>query len=150
MYATILNVHSWLRWVVLIAGLWAILRAARPGPHPWTPSDDRSARLFLIALDVQMVLGLLLYFALSPLTRAAMSNMAASMKVSAVRFFLVEHAFGMVIGLALAHIGAVKLRRAPENKRHRIVMVYFGLALLAILLSIPWPGFPAGRPLFRI
>ena len=28
-------------------------------------------------------------------------------------------------------------------------MIYFGLALVAICASIPWPGLPVGRPLFR-
>jgi hypothetical protein len=149
-YGIVLNVHSWLRWLVIIAVLWTILRAWVPGPRPWTVTDDRSIRLSLIALDVQFLLGLLLYFWLSPFTTQAMSDIAAAMKSSGLRFFLVEHAFGMLLALALAHIGAVRVRKAPPERRHRLASIYFVLALLAILASIPWPGLPAGRPLFRL
>jgi hypothetical protein len=111
-YGFVLNVHSWLRWVVIIAMLWTILRAVLPGPRDWTPADDRSMRLSLLALDVQFLLGLLLYFVLSPFTRQAMSDMGAAMKSSGLRFFAVEHVLGMVIGIALAHVGAARIKKA--------------------------------------
>lgn len=149
MYGVVLNIHSWLRWAVLFAGLWAILRAMLAGSRPWTPADDRSAKLFVAGLDLQMLLGLLLYFVLSPFTRQAMSDMGGAMKVAGLRFFAVEHVLGMVIALALAHVGAAKIRKAPSDRRHRLAKIYFILALIAILVSIPWPGLPAGRPLFR-
>lgn len=151
MYGLVLNVHSWMRWVVIATCLWSILRAAMAGQRPWTPADARSARLFVITLDVQLLLGLLLYFVLSPFTRQAMGNMGEAMKVSALRFFLVEHLVGMFVAVALAHIGATKIRKATgDARRHRYALIFFSLALLAIFASIPWPGMPAGRPLFRI
>ena len=150
MYGIVLNIHSWLRWVVIIAGLWTILRAWIPGPRPWTRTDDRSVRAFVGALDIQMLLGLLLYFVLSPFTKQAMADMGMAMKVPGLRFFAVEHTLGMVIAITLAHVGAARIRRATPERRHRIASIYFVLALLAILASIPWPGLPAGRPLFRL
>jgi hypothetical protein len=149
MYTAVLLVHSWLRWAVLIAGLMAFLRAATAGRRPWVPADDRSTRWFTIVLDIQVLLGLLLYFVLSPFTREALGDVGAAMKNSGLRFWAVEHTFGMIIGVALAHVGAVKVRKAPSYGKHRVAMIFFGLALLAILASIPWPGMPAGRPLFR-
>ena len=149
MYTAVLMVHSWLRWAVLIAGLIAFTRAATAGGRPWTPTDDRSARWFTIVLDIQVLLGLLLYFVLSPFTREALGDFGGAMKNSGLRFWAVEHTFGMIIGVALAHVGSVKVRKAPSLRKHRTAMIFFGLALLAILASIPWPGTPAGRPLFR-
>ncbi len=150
MYGIVLNVHSWLRWVVLIAMLWTILRAVLPGPRAWTPADDRSLRLSVISLDVQFLLGLLLYFVLSPFTREAMSDMGAAMRSPGLRFFAVEHVAGMLIAITLAHVGAVRIRKAAPERRHRLAAIFFILALLAVLASIPWPGLPAGRPLFRL
>ncbi len=150
MYGIVLNVHSWLRWVVLIAMLWTILRAVLPGPRAWTPADDRSLRLSVISLDVQFLLGLLLYFVLSPFTREAMSDMGAAMRSPGLRFFAVEHMAGMLIAITLAHVGAVRIRKAAPERRHRLAAIFFILALLAVLASIPWPGLPAGRPLFRL
>ena len=150
MYGIVLNIHSWLRWVVIFAALWAIMRAALAGRRPWTPADDRSTRLFILSLDVQLLLGLLLYFVLSPFTRQAMGDFGAAMKVPGLRFFAVEHVFGMVIAVALAHVGAAKIRKASSDRKHRLALIFFILALIAVLVSIPWPGMPAGRPLFRL
>ena len=150
MYGIVLNLHSWLRWLVIIALLWTILRAVLPGPRAWTPADDRSMRLSLMSIDVQFLLGLLLYFVLSPFTRQAMSDMGAAMKSPGLRFFAVEHVVGMLIAVTLAHIGAARIKRAVPERRHRLAAIFFILALLAVLASIPWPGLPAGRPLFRL
>ena len=151
MYSLVLNVHSWMRWVVIATCLWSILRAVMAGGRPWTPADARASRLFMLTLDIQVLLGLLLYLVLSPFTRQALGDIGAAMKVSALRFFLVEHLFGMLIAVALTHVGIAKIRRASgDARRHRTALIFFSLALLAIFASIPWPGMPAGRPLFRI
>lgn len=151
MYSTTLLIHSWLRWAVLITGLIVVLRALTRSSRPWTPSDENAAKLFTITLDIQMLAGLLLYFVLSPLTKAAFADFGGAMGVSGLRYWAVEHTFGMVIGVALAHIGLKRLRRAPNDaKRHRTAAIFFGLALLAILVSIPWPFMPNARPLFRM
>jgi hypothetical protein len=55
----------------------------------------------------------------------------------------------MLIGIALAHIGRARARKAVLLRRHRMVAIFFGLALLAIFQSIPWPGSLYGRPLLR-
>jgi membrane-associated PAP2 superfamily phosphatase len=151
MYSTTLLIHSWLRWAVLITGLIALGRALTRSNRPWTPSDENAAKLFIITLDIQMLAGLLLYFVFSPLTRAAFGDFGGAMSVSGLRFWAVEHTFGMAVAVALAHIGITRVRKAPNDaKRHRTAAVFFGLALLAILISIPWPGMPNARPLFRV
>jgi hypothetical protein len=141
MYGIVLVIHSWLRWAVIAAGIAAV---ARGGAR-----DSSTGRWFTILLDVQMLIGLLLYFVLSPFTKAALGDFGGAMGNSQLRFFAVEHVFGMVIGIALAHIGAAKIKKAPAERRGRLAMIFYGLALIAILASIPWPGMPAGRPLFR-
>jgi hypothetical protein len=151
MYAALLIVHSWLRWLVVVAGLMAFFRAASgaSGRKSWRPADDRAGFWFVMALDLQVVIGLLLYFFLSPVTRQAMSDFGAAMKNAGLRFWGVEHVFGMLIGVALAHIGRVRTRKADSLRRHKVAAIFFGLALAAILLSIPWPGTVNGRPLIR-
>lgn len=152
MYPAVLLIHSWLRWAVLLAGLVAIVRgiAGWSGARGWSRRDDRLASLFTMTLDVQVVLGLLLYFFLSPFTTAALDDFGAAMKNPGLRFWAVEHVFGMLIGVALAHIGHARIRKAAPARKHRLAAIFFGLALLAILLSIPWPGMPNGRELFRL
>jgi hypothetical protein len=136
---------------VLIAGLIVVLRALTRSNRPWTPSDENAAKLFTITLDIQMLVGLLLYFVLSPVTKAALADFGGAMSVSGLRYWAVEHTFGMIVGIALAHVGLKRLRKAPNDaKRHRTAAIFFGLALLAILVSIPWPFMPNPRPLFRM
>jgi hypothetical protein len=103
-----------------------------------------------LALDVQFLVGLILYLWASPFTTAAFLDLGAAMRNAPLRFFVVEHLFGMVAALGLAHVGRVRLRRAADSaQRHKTALIFFGLALVIILVSIPWPGMPAGRPLFR-
>lgn len=152
MHGFVLVFHSWFRWVVLATAVVVVVRAItgwRSG-RPWTLADDRAGLWFGIALDVQVLVGLLLYFGLSPITRAAMSDVGAAMSNSALRYWAVEHGFGVLVGLALAHIGKARVRRTgPDARRHRVAAIFFGLALLAIVISIPWPGMPNARPLIR-
>jgi hypothetical protein len=96
-----------------------------------------------------VLLGLLLYLFLSPFTSLAFDDFGAAMRNSALRFWAVEHVLGMLIGIALAHIGRARIARAAAARKHRLAAIFFGLALLAILVSIPWPGMPNGRELFR-
>jgi hypothetical protein len=151
MYSTTLLLHSWLRWAVIIAGLIAIVRGMGgwSGVKAWTRADDRAGFWFILTLDVQLVLGLLLYVVLSPITSVAFADFGEAMRNSILRFWAVEHTFGMIVGVVLAHVGRVRTRKVPDARKHRTAVIFYGLALLIILVSIPWPGMPAGRALFR-
>jgi hypothetical protein len=150
MYPLLLAVHSLLRWAVLAAGGAALLRALVGGTRTWTPADDRAGLWFVLAMDLQFLLGLVLYAGVSPITRVAFADFGGAMGNSMLRFWAVEHLFGMLIAVALVHIGRVRIRKAIDPaRRRRLALIFYGLALAAILASIPWPGTPAGRPLFR-
>jgi hypothetical protein len=152
MYTSVLFLHSWMRWAVLLFALFAIARAIAGAifRRPWTSADNLAGRLFVSALDIQMLLGLLLYFALSPITRAAMSDFGGAMKVAGLRFWAVEHVFGILVAIVLAHRGQARVRAISDPvKKHRVAAIFFVLALVAIAASIPWPGTPNGRALFR-
>ena len=63
MHALLLFVHSLFRWVVLLAGFYAVGSA-------FGRRDARPGRWFAISLDIQMLIGLILYW-LSPITTGA-------------------------------------------------------------------------------
>jgi hypothetical protein len=151
MYAAALILHSWLRWIVIFAGLVAFARAVSgaSGTKSWTPSDDRAGFWFTMSLDLQVLIGLALYFFLSPFTAQAMRDFGGAMKDPQLRFWAVEHGFGMLIGVALAHIGRVRARKADSLRRHKVAAIFYGLSLLAVAVSIPWPGMPNARPWVR-
>jgi hypothetical protein len=87
---------------------------------------------------------------LSPFTAIAFQDFGAAMANPSLRFWAVEHITGMLIGIALAHVGRVKMKKADNDaRRHRLATIYFGLALIATCVSIPWPGMAVSRPLLR-
>jgi hypothetical protein len=153
MYLTTLTLHSLLRWAVLGLGLWAVLRAYAgvSSRRAWAPVDDSVGRWFTISLDVQLLLGLVLYGLLSPITTQAFSDMGGAMRDPVMRFWAVEHIAMMVVALALAHVGRARARRAAtDTSRHRTSAIFYTLALIAVLAAIPWPFMSVGRPLFRL
>src|SRR5688572_453543 len=152
MYSAFLLIHSLLRWVVVLAGLIVIARAVTgiSSRRDWRPGDANAVRWFSIALDVQFLIGLLLYVWLSPFIRDAWADMAATMRNAPLRFFAVEHTVGMLIAIALAHVGKSRIAKASDPaQKHKLAVIFFSLAMVAILLSVPWPGTPGGRPLLR-
>ncbi len=149
MYAVLLTMHAWVRWVVVLTGLVALGRAAAMRPI-WTQADTSVARVFVGAVDLQMSLGLILYLAVSPLTQAAFVRFGDAMHDKVLRFWAVEHITGMLLAITLVHIGHVQSRRPGDARlRHRAVLLWFGAGLVAILITMPWPFLPYGRPLFR-
>jgi hypothetical protein len=152
MYTALLFLHSWLRWLVILAGMTALGGAVAgvSTRRAWLPVDNVRLALFTHSLDAQMLIGLILYAFLSPVTRSGFENMSLTMRDPILRFFVVEHLVGMVVAIALAHVGRARVRKAADAAaRHRAVLIFVGLAMVAVLLSIPWPGMPGGRELFR-
>jgi hypothetical protein len=152
MYTAFLVIHSYLRWLVLLAGILALVRgiAGVSGRRPWGPADEAAGRWFVIGLDLQALIGFAIYFFLSPFTMSAWSDMADTMRNGPLRLIVVEHEVGMIVALALAHIGRARIRKTADLvRRHRLAVIFFGLALLVVLLSIPWPFMAGGRALFR-
>ena len=73
LYAVVLTIHSWLRWLVLLTGIVAFVRSAVGTSRrtAWTTADDRAGFWFSTVVDAQFLLGLVLYIFLSPFTHAA-------------------------------------------------------------------------------
>lgn len=152
MYELVLIAHSWLRWVALVAGVAATVAAATGRPTRGAPDRaDRWGLILMIALDLQLLLGLALYLSLSPTTAAIFNDFGAAMRDPVARFWAVEHITLMLGAAVIAHVGRVLARKAPtpEAKRTRL-LVCFAIATVAMLAAMPWPGLRAGRPLFRV
>lgn len=149
MYGIFLPLHNILRWVVLALALFAIVRALIGwlGKKEWGALDARAGLWFTIAMDVQFLVGLILYVFLSPLTLTALQNFGGAMQNTTMRFFAVEHVTLMIVALALAHMGRAFSRKAQTAPaKHQRAALWFGLALLAMLVAIPWPFGAVPRP----
>lgn len=149
MYPTILAFHNIIRWVVLIGGILAAGRAllSWQGKKEWTDLDNQFGLIFTISMDTQLLLGLLLYFVLSPITTSAFSDFGAAMSDAGARFYLVEHITLMIIAVVLAHVGRSRSKKGIDAaKKHRAAAIFFTLAIIAVLAAIPWnrPLLPVG------
>jgi hypothetical protein len=152
LHQIVLFLHSWLRWGVVLLGALTLGRALHGWARgrDWTRTDRRVQQLFVAMLDSQVMLGLMLYFALSPLTPKSLDGLRVAMSISVLRFFGVEHASVMVLALIVAHGASIASRRAEDSTaRHRRGLVGLLGALLLIAVGIPWPALPYGRPLVR-
>ncbi len=90
-------------------------------------------------MDLQFLVGILLYAFYSPLTKAAFANFGAAMQNPDLRFYAVEHISMMVIALALVHIGRAKSKKATSPlKKHRSAAIFYTISLILILAAIPW------------
>ena len=146
MYPFILAIHNIIRWVALIAGILAAVMALIGwfGKKDWTKRDRLLGVIYTSSMDVQLLLGLLLYFVFSPITRGAFNDFGAAMGIPDQRFFAVEHVFTMVVALVFAHLGSMLPKRVDEAvAKHRRAAIWFTLSVLIILAGIPW-----WRPLF--
>jgi hypothetical protein len=140
MYVGFMHLHNATRWVVLIAAVVAIALALRGllGDRAYSRGSRISSLVFVISMDLQLVLGALLYW-LSPLVRTALDDVGAAMGDGRLRFFFLEHALLMVLAVAAAHVGSVSARRASSDRaRHARTALWFTASLVLVLLGIPW------------
>lgn len=147
MYSTVLLVHSWVRWIALVAGFGATFAAYRGEGS----TSERWGLLLMLALDIQMLLGLMLYLVLSPNMREILAHFSESMQGATTRFWAVEHMTAMFGAVIFVHVGRVLARTAKTPNARRVrLMTCFGIATILMLAGMPWPGRPGGRPLFRV
>jgi hypothetical protein len=141
LYSAMLHAHSIGRWIVLILLLFAIVNSLLAGNRPYIKSDNRLGLLLTIFADLMLLIGIYLYF-VGPLGYKIIQNvgMSAAMKDPYNRFFAVEHLAGMLIAIILIHLGKAQGRRPiGDRAKHRRTMIFYLVALLIILASIPWP-----------
>jgi hypothetical protein len=142
-YNVMLHAHSVGRWIVLLLLLFAIFNSLIAGNRPFIKSDNRLGLLLTIFSDLMLLIGIYLYV-VGPrgykYINEVGGSMGAVMKNPVARFYVVEHLVGMLIAIVLIHIGKAQARKPiGDRAKHRRTMIFYFLALLIILVSIPWP-----------
>jgi hypothetical protein len=140
--------------LVLIFGILAIVRTVSGWlrKKTWTARDARAGAVFTGLLDLQVLLGIILYIYPGTYTRMAFAGFGAAMANPTVRFFSVEHIAVMLIAAIVAHVGWALAKNAPaEIARFRRAAIGFAVSIVLILAAIPWPAIAGyGRPLLRL
>jgi hypothetical protein len=151
-YATILTIHSWLRWGALAFGVAATINAFANRSTATTPVPGRAWDvMFMAAVDVQVLFGLLLYFGLSPYTAEGLNDFRRALDRPALRFWTIDHIGLMMAAVVLVRTGRVLAMSAATPAIQRLRRgLCFGLAVASMVAGTPWPGSMNGRPLFRM
>ncbi|HZK64777.1 MAG TPA: hypothetical protein VFC34_11560 [Puia sp.] len=152
MSAVLLEIHSVLRWIILLLLLLSIIRSFS-GWRKHKELRDADARLWLftmISAHLTLLIGLyLLFFGRFGVLSSGLPEGVHLMKDKFYRFFWVEHPVGMVLATTLITLarGVVK-KQIQDPLKYKRAFWLFLLALIIILAVIPWPGMTVvGRPL---
>lgn len=143
-YEIFLSIHSILRWVVLVLAAIVVIKSMMGmfGKPKYAKADNIMAASYVGLMDLQLLLGLILYIFLSPVTSAAFQDFGAAMSNPELRFWAVEHLTIMIIAVALAHIGRSRSKKKADYKaKFRIQGIFFAISFVLMMLGIPWDRF---------
>ena len=144
MYQFLFGLHSGIRYIVILLFAVALIMALFGlfGRRSYTEANRKVNLFSMISAHIQLLTGLILYF-VSP--KVMYSNMAVAMKDPIIRYWTVEHLVMMLFAVILITIGHSRSKKAIDAvNKHRAIALFYGLALLVILLAI----YQSGRPIF--
>jgi len=151
-YSVSLFLHSWNRWLILIAGVIVIVYAIKglSSKSEYSSFQRKWSLIFLSSLHLQLLIGILMYLFISPITALALSDFGAAMKDSVLRFWAVEHTFVNIIAIGLVQTGSILVKKRNDSAgKHKRTLIWSGIALLLILVMIPMGMMGVERPWFR-
>ncbi|MFN7035995.1 MAG: hypothetical protein ACK4SN_06465 [Bellilinea sp.] len=146
------SLHNLTRWALVIFGIIVIVRGfiGWQRGRRFNQDDNRFGMLYTSFFDVQLLLGLVLYFTkgwFGVLT----ADFAAAMRASGTRFFAIEHFLLMFIALVVAHVTRSRSRKAASDAlKHRWAAFGYLASFVLMLAAIPWPFLAYGRPWLRL
>lgn len=122
----LIGLHSLWRWVVLIVVVVAMVRGLigwlRGGD--WTSTDRTLALLAITSIDIQVVLGLIVY--------------GVGQRWEAGAFIAYIHPLIMIIALVIAHVANTLAKRASAPAaKHRTLALGLFLTLFLVTAAIP-------------
>ncbi|SHF96976.1 hypothetical protein SAMN05444396_103171 [Flavobacterium segetis] len=136
MYNFIQKFHSGWAYLALLILVIAVVSSlvGMFSKREFTATDRKIALIALIAIHIQLLVGLILYF-VSPLGFASLGNMADK----ALRLTSLEHPLINIIAIALITIGWSKHKKLiTSESKFKTFSIFYGIGLLLILSRIPW------------
>jgi len=149
----LLHLHNILRWVILVLLVLSVVKSYTGWKQGRAFSDgDRKIWLFtMIASHITLLLGLYQWFAgrFGLLTHDRPEGVSM-MKSAFYRFYQMEHPLTMIAAIALVTLGyGMAKKPVADADKYRKAFRYFLVALVLILIRVPWPFLKdVGRPLF--
>lgn len=139
----LLHLHNLLRWVILVLLVISIARAfiGWRSKKVFTPNTRKIWLFTLIAAHITLLVGLYQWlFGRFGLLKISMPEGTSVMKDKFFRFFWVEHPVFMILAIVLITLGyGMAKKPVPDVVKFRKAFWFFIIALLMILVAVPWP-----------
>lgn len=147
----LLHLHNLLRWAILVLLLVSIYKAYTGWQNKkiFSPGDKKVWLFTMICAHTNLLIGLY-QISLGRFGFTKLPEGTNLMKSPFYRFFLVEHPFGMLVGIILITLAHGMSKKAvPDQVKYKKAFFYLLFALIIILAVVPWPfrGEVIGRPL---
>jgi hypothetical protein len=127
----LVTIHDIWRYAVLIAAVGALALSvmAFMGSREWDALTDRFSLFFTIAMDIQVLIGILVWITDEQARRDT--------------FLAWVHPLAMLLAAGLAHAGrALSERAVGSEAKGRTAIIFFGGSLALILIAIPLGSWP--------
>lgn len=131
MYSFLLQAHSGLRYLILLAAVIVVIKSLVGwfGNTSYSKFDKILAPAYVGLMHLQLLLGLILYF-ISPFVTYNMGD-----KVS--RYWSVEHITIMVLAVVAAQVGRSISKKADDAQvKFRFQFIFFGISILLIFVGL--------------
>jgi hypothetical protein len=147
------HLHNILRWVVLILLILSIVKAYTgwQSKKAFSYGDRRIWLFTLISAHINFLIGLYLWlWGRFGMLKADLPPGTSVMKDKFLRFFWVEHPTFMILSIVMITLGNSMGKKAvPDEIKYKRAFWFFFIALLMILVAVPWPFRSGiGRPWF--
>ena len=153
MYNGLLHLHNFMRWVILLLLVIAIIKAfvGMTANRPFTKGDKQVGLFLMISANLTFLIGLYQWLAgRYGILTTSLPPGTELMKDSFYRFYWIEHPLGMIIAIALISIGRGQSKKnILDIVKHKRSFWFYLIALIVIIATVPWPFREAiGRPWF--
>lgn len=153
MQTGLLHLHNLLRWVIIVLLLVSIVKSYTGWQQKkiFTAGDKKTWLFTMIAAHITLLVGLYQWlFGRYGVFVTTLPAGTSLMKDKFYRFFWVEHPTGMIIAIVLITLGyGMAKKPVSDNIKFKRACLYFSIALLVILITVPWPfRHIIGRPIF--
>ena len=139
---TLQFIHSGWAYLVLLVLVLATFNALIKffGDKEFDAKDFRISLFALIAMHIQLLLGIILFFTKDYFgTISEVGGMGEVMKNAVLRSNIVEHPLTMIIAVALLTIGYSKHKKKLVSRpKFKMLAIFYTLALVLVLAKIPW------------
>ena len=134
MYSITLEIHSILRYVILLFLVVLIVKhlIGWINQTKFTGFDGVFSTVTVSTIHLQLIVGIVLYF-ISPLV----SFKSHVMQNEIMRYYTVEHLLLMLVAIGLFTAGRVKLKKKDDSMiKHRIGFIYNTSGLLIVIAAL--------------